>query len=179
MGLSRHEQMARIRGLNTGPEKLLRSALWTRGLRFRKNPKLAVGRPDVAFVGKKVAVFVDGCFWHGCPNHYVRPRSRSEFWASKLEENVLRDRRQTIELEKLGWRVIRCWEHEVFVDLAGIVTRIQSILDTSESERAIEWRVIRASPLESGSNMEQWELVDLRNESIVQMISRKRDTSKW
>ncbi|HYO69174.1 MAG TPA: very short patch repair endonuclease, partial [Archangium sp.] len=87
MGLTRSEQMSRIRGKDTSPERLLRSALWRAGLRFRLQSRTPYGRPDVVFSKARVAVFIDGCFWHGCPDHYVRPRTRNDFWSSKLLEN--------------------------------------------------------------------------------------------
>ena len=104
--------MSRIRGSDTTPELLLRQRLWSDGLRYRLKYKVPAGRPDLVFPGARVVVFMDGCFWHGCPDHYVRPSSRSTFWAQKLAENVERDQRQTRELEAAGWRVIRIWEHE-------------------------------------------------------------------
>src|SRR5262245_58811764 len=114
VALTRSEQMARIRGRNTTPELLLRRLLWEAGLRYRLHAKTPAGRPDIAFPQSRVAVFIDGCFWHGCPDHYVRPRSSSEFWSRKLAENVRRDATQTRRLEALGWRVCRFWEHEIF-----------------------------------------------------------------
>lgn len=104
------------RRADTGPERLLRSAIHARGLRFRKDyridlPELRV-RADVAFPRARVAVFVDGCFWHRCPDHASDPRSHAEFWERKLSKNVERDRRVDVALEAAGWTVIRCWEHE-------------------------------------------------------------------
>src|SRR5580692_10585444 len=109
MGLSRSEQMARIRSRNTTPERVLRGLLWSAGLRYRLHATTPAGRPDIVFPGTRVAVFVDGCFWHGCPDHYVRPRSSSDFWSRKLLENFKRDGAQTERLEALGWRVCRIW----------------------------------------------------------------------
>src|SRR5689334_4318438 len=113
MAMTRSEQMARIRSSNTAPEQLLRAALRSEGLRFRIGTCAPGSRPDVVFAGRRVAVFIDGCFWHGCPEHYLRPRSRPDYWAVKLATYVERDRRQTAELTSLGWRVCRVWEHEV------------------------------------------------------------------
>lgn len=87
------------RSQHTRPEVLLRQALWRAGLRYRLHTRTPVGRPDIVFPRQKVAIFIDGCFWHGCPEHYVRPRSRPEFWAAKLLTNFERDHRQTRELE--------------------------------------------------------------------------------
>ena len=93
MALTRSQNMSRIRGSDTRPEMVVRRALWSRGHRYRAGYKTPGGKADVAFPGKKIAVFIDGCFWHGCPAHYVRPRSREDFWSAKLLENVQRDRR--------------------------------------------------------------------------------------
>lgn len=117
----RSKMMSRIRSRDTKPELILRQALWRRGLRYRVNFKTPAGRADLAFPARSVAVFVDGCFWHGCPEHYVKPRNDASFWKSKLQENVARDERQTYWLEHNGWCVLRFWEHEVYVDLARVV----------------------------------------------------------
>src|SRR5436305_4641398 len=105
MGRTRSEQMARIRGKNTSPEMLLRRALWAAGLRYRVHYRTPAGRADIALVKVQLAIYIDGCFWHGCPDHYVRPRSQADFWAAKLAQNVERDRRQTLQLETSGWKV--------------------------------------------------------------------------
>ncbi len=89
-GLTRSQQMSRIRGGNTNPERIVARALWAAGLRYRLRLSRLAGRPDIVFTGARLAVFIDGCFWHGCPEHYVRPRSRSVFWRRKLRENVAR-----------------------------------------------------------------------------------------
>lgn len=179
MGLSRSEQMARIRGKDTSPELLLRSALWRRGHRYRVGYRLSTARPDLVFLSSKVAVFIDGCFWHGCPEHYVRPRSRTEFWAGKLAENVFRDHRQTLSLEKIGWKVVRLWEHELFTQLPQVVLRIESVLKGEEQERLPEWRVTKVLPLTEGEEMEQRELVSLRDLSVQMQARQKRSTKKW
>lgn len=178
MSLSRSEQMARIRSQNTEPERLLRSVLWQRGRRYRLAYRTPVGRPDLVFLGQKVAVFIDGCFWHGCPEHYVRPRSRTEFWSAKLQENVLRDHRQTRELEQIGWQVIRAWEHELFTSLNDVVRRIESALQ--ERQRHFpEWRVMKVIPLDPNGDQEERQLVDLRDLSIERLVHQKRSTKKW
>lgn len=105
--------MARIRGRDTSPEIALRSALWHLGLRYRVNFRIGSTRPDIAFLGPKVAVFVDGCFWHGCPLHAVMPKTNREFWQHKLNRNKVRDTENNEFLMKEGWRVLRFWEHEV------------------------------------------------------------------
>lgn len=179
MGRSRSEQMARIRGKNTSPELLLRRALYAAGVRYRIHFRTPAGRADLAMVGAKVAVFLDGCFWHGCPDHYVRPRSRTEFWSAKLAENVARDRRQTLTLEAAGWRVCRLWEHEVFASLPTAIARIQDLVAGNTAESSPAWRVVRASAVPGEERLERWTLEDLRRPELRQEIDRLRTTDKW
>jgi DNA mismatch endonuclease (patch repair protein) len=118
------------RGRDTGPEVALRSALHRQGLRFRKDLRILIPnervRPDIVFTRCRVAVFLDGCFWHGCPQHGEMPVSNREFWTAKIEGTRERDRRQTTLLEDAGWTVLRIWEHE---PLADAVARISSAVD--------------------------------------------------
>jgi DNA mismatch endonuclease (patch repair protein) len=116
--------MSRIRGKDTRPEKELRSALWRAGLRYRKHAKLP-GRPDLVFASARVAVFVDGCFWHRCPLHSTKPKANADFWQRKLRGNVDRDRRVDATLADLGWTVLRLWEHEVDENLTRAAYRVQ------------------------------------------------------
>lgn len=101
---------------DTKPEIRIRSNLHGRGLRYRKDLLLRSGdvrvRPDVVFTRRRIAVFVDGCFWHGCPDHQHTPKRNREYWAPKLRANVDRDRRVDAALAADGWTVIRIWEHE-------------------------------------------------------------------
>lgn len=90
----------------------LRRALHARGLRFRLHRRDLPGQPDLVLPKLRLAVFVDGCFWHACPEHGVRPQANSGWWAAKLEANVARDRRNDIQLRELGWEALRVWEHE-------------------------------------------------------------------
>jgi len=120
--------MSRIRGKDTGPELLLRKALWHLGLRYRLQVPLP-GKPDIAFPGKRLAVFVDGCFWHGCPLHATRPKGNQTFWDRKLRENMQRDERTTAALKASGWTVLRVWEHEVATDISAVAERIRACLD--------------------------------------------------
>lgn len=117
------------RRADTKPEVLVRSALHRRGLRFRKDLPLRVGglrvRPDVVFTGQALAVFVDGCFWHGCPRHQRVPRRNPSYWVPKLEGNAQRDRRVDDALRAAGWRVVRVWEHE---DADAAASRVESLL---------------------------------------------------
>ena len=115
--------MSQIKGRDTKPEVCLRRALWATGLRYRLNLKIP-GRPDLVFPRPKVAVFVDGCFWHACPIHCQLPASNAPFWQKKLKANARRDREVNRQLEELGWLVIRIWEHEIKEDLDGVAGRI-------------------------------------------------------
>lgn len=102
--------------VDTKPELALRSKLHQRGLRFRKNLGIRAGRllthPDIVFTRSRTAVFVDGCFWHGCGVHGTTPKSNVEYWSPKLAGNKVRDSRVNEALTEEGWLVIRCWEHE-------------------------------------------------------------------
>jgi DNA mismatch endonuclease (patch repair protein) len=104
------------RRTDTKPELKLRSALHRRGLRFRKDHLICVEgvrvRPDIVFTRQALAVFVDGCFWHGCLEHQRVPRRNPSYWSPKLQANVERDRRVDAGLRAAGWRVERVWEHE-------------------------------------------------------------------
>jgi DNA mismatch endonuclease (patch repair protein) len=103
------------RSRDTGPEQAIRSWLFRKGFRFRKDVRIACGarqtRPDVVFAGARVAVFIDGCFWHGCRWHGSEPRHNRWYWRPKIAGNRERDRRSTRALRRLGWTVLRFWEH--------------------------------------------------------------------
>ena len=107
--------MSRQRTRNTTPEKALRSALHQRGFRFRLHarPLETLRREaDLVFRGARVAVFVDGCFWHGCPEHRTHPKRNAVFWSEKIEKNRRRDAETDELLSEAGWSSIRVWEHE-------------------------------------------------------------------
>jgi DNA mismatch endonuclease (patch repair protein) len=123
------------RGVDTGPEVALRRELHRRGRRFRKHMRpLSDVRctPDIVFTRARLAVFVDGCFWHCCPEHGSMPRSNGEWWANKLQTNVTRDRRNDAALIVAGWTVIRIWEHEAPTAAAD---RIEQALDGQRADR--------------------------------------------
>ena len=111
---------------DTKPELTLRSALHAGGLRFRKDYRLDLEglgiRPDIVFTRAKVAVFMDGCFWHCCPTHGTQPSRNSDYWAPKLARNVQRDREQDAALARSGWRVVRIWAHETLEEAVERVT---------------------------------------------------------
>jgi len=108
----RSEIMSRIRGRDTKPEISFRKALWHAGLRGWR-VHYGPHKIDIAFVGRRIAIFLDGCFWHGCPKHYKKPKTGKGYWIPKIEKNRRRDRKTTRTLETEGWRVVRIWEHDL------------------------------------------------------------------
>ncbi|MCI6025596.1 MAG: very short patch repair endonuclease [Methanomassiliicoccales archaeon] len=119
------------KGKGTGPEVILRKALRDAGHPgYRLNWKKVPGRPDIAYPGKKVAIFVNGCFWHRCPKcNLPLPKTHIDFWEQKFKRNIERDRRKTIELQELGWTVIIIWECEIKKELPKVVSTISDILN--------------------------------------------------
>ena len=108
-------KMATLARRDTAPEMALRRELHVRGLRFRAQKKVPGNNRrtiDIAFTRVRLAVYVDGCFWHGCPDHPTRPRANPEWWTWKIERNQTRDRDTDRQLADAGWSVIRVWEHE-------------------------------------------------------------------
>ncbi len=121
------EQRARCmsanRGRDTKPELKLRKSLWHKGYRYRVKNQLP-GKPDIIFPIEKVAVFVDGCFWHGCPDHFQMPATNAEFWRKKIVANTERDNLASTALEVAGWYVVRYWEHDIRSDVERCATQI-------------------------------------------------------
>jgi DNA mismatch endonuclease, patch repair protein len=109
----RRYNMSHIRGKNTGPEIKLRKLLWSRGVRGYRLYYNLPGKPDIVFTKRKVAIFIDGCFWHKCPICFQEPETRKEFWMKKIGSNVERDLKVTQQLQEDGWTVLRLWEHEI------------------------------------------------------------------
>lgn len=121
--------MSRIRGKDTEPELTLRRGLWAAGVRgYRIRPELP-GRPDIAYIRWKVVIFVDGCFWHGCPICYKEPASNRTFWKRKLQDNIARDGRVNRMLRSTGWKTMRFWEHEVRTDVSAVAMQIRREID--------------------------------------------------
>ena len=117
---------------DTKPELLLRRALWSAGLRYRKNPPALPGKPDVVFLGAKLAVFCDGDFWHG-RNWEARQEKLSrghnaEYWLAKIGRNMKRDAEVTAALREAGWSVLRVWETDVKRDVNAVVAAVRAVL---------------------------------------------------
>jgi len=125
-----HKSMVSNRGKNTGPERAIRAALSGRGLRgYRLNWNGAPGRPDIAFPRRRVAVFVNGCYWHRCPHCSPKiPKTHRGYWTRKFELNVQRDKRKLKELREAGWRVVVAWECQINKDPYQAVERIERAL---------------------------------------------------
>ncbi len=126
----RSETMSAIRGKNNKSTELkLRMAFVRNGIKgWRLNYKKLPGTPDFYFENKKLAIFVDGCFWHGCPKCGHIPKTRSAFWEAKINRTIERDRKKSNDLKKLGIRSIRFWEHEL-KDIDQVVYKIKRTLD--------------------------------------------------
>ena len=128
----RSKIMAKIRSSNTAPERKLRSALWAIGMRYR----LQYGKEkvDIAFPGKKLAVFIDGCFWHSCPIHGHMPKSNASYWATKLQRNIERAAAKDARIKNSGWAVLHFWEHDVNSDAKSCARKIEETFWGKEQE---------------------------------------------
>lgn len=107
-------------------ERRLRLAMVSTGLRgWKMNADDLPGKPDIVFERERLVIFVDGCFWHGCPKCYRRPQSNQEYWDRKVARNIQRDKTKRRQLRRLGWRVIQIWEHDFKLSAAGAIKRIE------------------------------------------------------
>jgi DNA mismatch endonuclease, patch repair protein len=150
------------RRTDTKPEIALRRALHRQGYRFRKDYRLDLDggqrvRPDIAFTARRVAVFVDGCFWHACPDHGSKPANNVWYWEPKLRRNVERDRAADAALAAAGWNVVRVWEHE---SLEAAVTAVLNALGRSarpkpRPERPAAGTTISPAQTESGGSAQE------------------------
>jgi DNA mismatch endonuclease (patch repair protein) len=128
--------MSKNKSKNTKPELILRKEMWRNGVRgYRLHWKKAPGKPDIAFPGRRIAIFVNGCFWHRCPNCEPQmPKSNVEFWKNKFEKNVERDKKKLEQLAENGWQTITIWECQIKDDVTEQVERIKQILYTKEDQ---------------------------------------------
>ena len=116
--------MSSIRGKNTKPELAVRKILWMQGKRYRIHDKSVFGTPDISNKSKRVAVFIDGCFWHGCSRCYKEPKSNTEFWRSKIIRNKNRRKLVRSKLREQGFTMLQFWEHQVLSDPDKVVEGI-------------------------------------------------------
>jgi DNA mismatch endonuclease (patch repair protein) len=127
----RSKVMAAIRSRgNKDTELKLASILRAAGITGWRRHRALPGRPDFVFLSRRIAVFVDGCFWHGCPKHGREPGSNTKYWREKLARNKSRDRRVSRELNKAGWTVVRFWEHHLSA-VPTVVTKLGRVFDAN------------------------------------------------
>ena len=121
--------MRRVKGRDTGPELKVRRLLWGAGYRYRLQRKDLPGRPDIVLAGRRAAVFVHGCFWHGhdCPRGARQPKANADYWTAKISRNVERDARVQAELAAGGWRPVVVWECEL-KDPTALAARLRATL---------------------------------------------------
>lgn len=126
--------MRQVKNKDSAIEITLRKELWKRGIRYRKNVSKVFGKPDLAFIGKKVAVFCDSEFWHGYDweNKQKEIKSRREFWIPKIERNMARDREVNERLESEGWVVLRFWGKEIKKDVSACAEIIENTLEARQ-----------------------------------------------
>lgn len=120
----RRKNMQRIRSTGTKPERIVIKELEKHNLNFIKYDKSIIGKPDIVFPEKKVAVFVDSDFWHGHPKRFVMPKTNVEYWKEKIARNKKRDRKVNQELKKTGWVVLRIWEYDIKHNLNRSINKI-------------------------------------------------------
>ncbi len=122
--------MSSNKAKNSQPEIILRLSLWKMGIKgYRLHYKKVPGRPDIAFVSKKIAIFVNGCFWHRCPYcSYDLPKHNAGFWKEKFMTNVRRDKEKTRQLEEMRWKVITLWECQIKKDLENCLKEIHNLI---------------------------------------------------
>lgn len=126
--------MRAVKGKNTTLEMKFRRALWNAGVRgWRLHSDKLPGRPDLVFSPARVAVFIDSCFWHGCPAHLRMPSSNLDYWQVKIARNMQRDKAATKELKTLGWTVLRFWEHQTRSNLKSCVSKVQRALKSANA----------------------------------------------
>lgn len=120
--------MSRILSKNTSPEIILRKLLTAEGIKgYRLHYKI-LGKPDIVFPKKKIAIFIDGCFWHKCKKDFIAPKTNKKFWFPKIENNIARDKQVNRALKKTGWTILRIWEHELKEISQKFLTKINQTL---------------------------------------------------
>lgn len=124
--------MSRIRSKWTAMEKLLHNKLKGRKIKHKMHPKIE-GSPDIILHDQKIAIFLDGCFWHWCPKcKSKKPTTNAEYWKIKIEKNIKRDKENQRKLKKGGWQVIRFWEHEIKEDLDSCIKHIERLINNQQ-----------------------------------------------
>lgn len=120
--------MSKVRNKDSEIEVAFRKKLWNTGIRYRKNVIKYFGKPDLVLKKYKIAIFIDSCFWHGCKKHGSMPQVRRKFWKKKIERNKQRDKEVSRYYKKIGWNIIRIWEHEIKKSSTQIILKIKNSL---------------------------------------------------
>lgn len=128
---ARSEVMKKVKSVSRLEEKV-RKALWQQGIRYRKNVKSLVGKPDIAIKKYKIVIFIDSCFWHACPLHGRMPKSNVDFWKSKLEKNRERDQEVNLYYHNKGWHLKRVWEHSIKENFHSTIDEIVEFIEKIE-----------------------------------------------
>ncbi|MFJ7048852.1 very short patch repair endonuclease [Streptomyces sp. NPDC101112] len=137
---ARRRNMQAIRSRDTKPERLIRQLVHANGLRYRvaARPLPDLRRTaDMVFRPTKVAVFIDGCYWHGCPEHYVSPKTNPGYWSEKVARNIARDRDTDQRLTEAGWHVLRFWEHKPIEETAAEIVRTVEARRKPSSDKGV------------------------------------------
>ena len=124
----RSEIMSAVKSKDTKMEIAFRKAIWRKGFRYSKNSSKYFGKPDIVLKKYKTAIFLDSCFWHGCKKHCRIPIVRKRYWTGKIKRNKQRDKEVNHYYEKIGWKIVRVWEHEMFKNLDKSLKRINSLI---------------------------------------------------
>lgn len=130
----RTQIMSSIHSTKTSLENLVSSYLWKKGLRFRRNDKTLYGKPDISVKKYRLVIFIDSCFWHGCPDHCRMPHSNTDYWKRKISRNSQRDVQVTLYYEQRDWRILRVWEHDLVKDLLHTLERIETFFLKAKQE---------------------------------------------
>ncbi|WP_339192788.1 very short patch repair endonuclease [Paenibacillus sp. FSL W8-1287] len=125
----RSKNMSKIKGSHTKLEDMVTKELWARGFRFRKNVRKLEGKPDIAIKKYKIVIFIDSCFWHFCDIHGHIPKSKIDFWTTKLERNKQRDVEVTSHYLSKNWNILRVWEHELKNDFENTILKISDFIN--------------------------------------------------
>lgn len=129
----RSNLMRRIKSVKTAPEILFQKALYNKGIKFKRNYSKLPGNPDIALIAKKIAIFIDGEFWHGYQWRKKKRKLKANraYWIPKIERNIARDKQNNKKLKKAGWQVIRLWQHQIIKDLPKCIEKIKKITKKS------------------------------------------------
>ncbi|MFA5004614.1 MAG: very short patch repair endonuclease [Candidatus Omnitrophota bacterium] len=129
----RSKLMARIRSNNTSPELVLKNKLWGSGIRFSRKPSIVLGKPDIVLNKQKIAIFIDGEFWHGYrwDEKKKKIKSNRAYWIPKIERTIARDKDNNKKLKRTGWKVLRFWQHQIIKDLPKCIEKIKKIMKRS------------------------------------------------